>query len=181
MDKATLTLGDNRVVNFSQTLLIMTSNLGAAEMNGLYTGGIGIRPQQAIVTPEKIQNIALQAAKSKFTPEFMNRIDKTVVFNTLTEGDMETILNLELARVSVMLVESSTTNFYLTPEAKAKVFSEGYSKEYGARNMKRTIEKRVTIPMSRLLSSNQVTAGETVIISEVGAEEFEYSVEGRVE
>ena len=183
LDKASLTLGDNRVVNFSQTIIIMTSNLGAEEMSRVTQGkSIGYNPMlKEAYSETKKKEIAKNAAKRKFTPEFLNRIDHTIVFNTLTEENIWQILNLELAKVSTSLIQTSTTNFYLTPEAKAKVFSEGYSKEYGARNMKRTIEKRITIPMSRLLSSDQVKEGETVIIQEVGAEDFEYSVEGRVQ
>ena len=183
LDKASLTLGDNRVVNFSQTIIIMTSNLGAEEMSRVTQGkSIGYNPMlKEAYSETKKKEIAKNAAKRKFTPEFLNRIDHTIVFNTLTEENIWQILNLELAKVSTSLIQASTTNFYLTPEAKAKVFSEGYSKEYGARNMKRTIEKRITIPMSRLLSSDQVKEGETVIIQEVGTEDFEYSVEGRVQ
>jgi ATP-dependent Clp protease ATP-binding subunit ClpB len=177
LDKATLTLGDNRVVNFSQVIIVMTSNLGASEMNGLYQGGIGIKAQERKVTADKIKDVAVQTAKRKFTPEFMNRIDHMVVFNTLTEKDVDSILSMELGKVQTTIFGASHTFFYLTPEARDVIFKEGYSKEYGARNIKRAIEKRISIPLSRLLSSDQVKEGETIVISEVGAPEFEYSVE----
>ena len=91
LDKATLTLGDNRRVDFSKTVVIMTSNLGAREMSDMISGGIGFAPtqdDQAKADNEidtKIYRTALEAAKRKFSPEFMNRIDKVVVFRSLKE------------------------------------------------------------------------------------------------
>src|SRR5213593_1550636 len=86
LDKATLTLGDNRRVDLSQTVIFMTSNLGAGEMSNLVEGGMGFaqKPTEVDETfDEKINRTATEAARRKFTPEFMNRIDKTVVFKTL--------------------------------------------------------------------------------------------------
>ena len=85
LDKATLTLGDNRRVDLSQCIIIMTSNLGAGEMMNLVDGGFGFAPKVVEVDEsfdDKIQRTAVEAARRKFTPEFMNRIDKTVVFKT---------------------------------------------------------------------------------------------------
>ena len=87
---------------------------------------------------------------------------------------------MELGKVQKTIFEASHTFYYLTPEAREVILKEGYSKEYGARNLKRTIEKRVRIPLARLLASNQIAEGETVVISKVeGQEEFEYSVESK--
>src|SRR5512132_1232171 len=87
LDKATLTLGDNRRVDFSKTIVFMTSNLGAAEMSKLASGGIGFAPEPNNERTEevdrKIHRVAVDAAKRKFSPEFMNRIDKAVVFRSL--------------------------------------------------------------------------------------------------
>src|SRR5512140_3738922 len=88
LDKATLTLGDNRRVDLSQCIIIMTSNLGAGEMMNLVDGGFGFAPKVVEVDEsfdDKIQRTAVEAARRKFTPEFMNRIDKTVVFKTLRD------------------------------------------------------------------------------------------------
>src|SRR5205085_9188244 len=91
LDKATLTLGDNRRVDFSRTVVIMTSNLGAREMSEMISGGIGFAPnkgskaQEETEIDQKIYRTASEAAKRKFSPEFMNRIDKVVVFRTLKE------------------------------------------------------------------------------------------------
>ena len=88
LDKATLTLGDNRRVDLSQCIIILTSNLGASEMTDLVDGGLGFAPKVVEVDAsfdDKIQRTAVEAARRKFTPEFMNRIDKTVVFKTLRD------------------------------------------------------------------------------------------------
>ncbi|MFI5069748.1 MAG: AAA family ATPase, partial [Terriglobales bacterium] len=99
LDKATLTLGDNRRVDLSQCIIIMTSNLGACEMSSLVDGGLGFAPKPMLVDSsfdEKIDRTAVDAARRKFTPEFMNRIDKAVVFKTLRPEHLEQILDIEL-------------------------------------------------------------------------------------
>lgn len=177
LDKAELTLGTNQKVNFSQTIIILTSNLGVGEMNALYEGNIGYKPKEVNVDHSRLKEIAIGAAKSKFTPEFMNRMDHMVVFNTLTEEDVNKIMTLELIDTAVTLIESTGTVFRLEPSARAIILKEGYSKEYGARNMKRAIEKRISVPLSRLVSSGEAKSGNTINISDVGTENFEYSVE----
>lgn len=178
LDKAELTLGDNRKVNFSQTIILLTSNLGVGEMNALYKGGIGIKPNEVKVDGARLKDIAIGAAKRKFSPEFMNRMDHLVVFNTLTEDDIMHILAMEIASIRLTYIKAGHVEFRLEPGTRGVLFREGYSKEYGARNVKRTLEKRISIPLSRLISSNQVTAGDTVVVSEVGAPEFEFALEG---
>src|SRR5213079_2008821 len=91
LDKATLTLGDNRRVDFRNCMVIMTSNLGAREMSELISGGIGFAPGKGVKNPhdtevdQKIYRTAVEAARRKFSPEFMNRIDKVVVFRSLKD------------------------------------------------------------------------------------------------
>src|SRR6201989_2685011 len=105
LDKATLTLGDNRRVDFSRTIVIMTSNLGAREMSELISGGVGFAPAQGATnrvnsgTEDKICRTAVEAARRKFAPEFMNRIDTVVVFQSLSEDHLRQILDLELQAV----------------------------------------------------------------------------------
>src|SRR5438067_7210508 len=102
LDKATLTLGDNRRVDLSQCIIIMTSNLGAGEMSNLVEGGLGFAPKPNVVDDgldDKINRTAVEAARRKFTPEFMNRIDKVVVFKTLRSEHLEQILEIELGMV----------------------------------------------------------------------------------
>src|SRR5512132_1618532 len=117
LDKATLTLGDNRRVDFSRTVVIMTSNLGAREMSDMISGGIGFAPSKSDKAKEdneidtKIYRTALEAAKRKFSPEFMNRIDKVVVFRSLKEHHLGKILDIELTAVQDRITESAGTKF----------------------------------------------------------------------
>ena len=100
LDKATLTLGDNRRVDLSQTMIFMTSNLGGVEITELMTGGLGFATLQRAETKagldEKVENTASEAAQRKFAPEFMNRVDKVVVFHPLRSAQLEQIMEIEL-------------------------------------------------------------------------------------
>ena len=169
LDKATLTLGDNRRVNFSRTIVFMTSNLGASEMSRLASGGIGFAPQPRTERAEeidrKIYRVAVDAAKRKFSPEFMNRIDKVVVFRTLNRDQLHRILDLELAEVQRRIVATQQERpfaFQCTAEAKDFLLNEGMDPRYGARHLKRAIERHVVFPLSGLISTEQVQAGDTI-------------------
>ena len=133
LDKATLTLGDNRRVDFSKAVVIMTSNLGAREMSEMISGGIGFAPSKTGKAQEdneidtKIYRTALEAAKRKFSPEFMNRIDKVVVFRSLKEHHLRQILNIELKQVQDRITESAGTKFIFecTEPAREFLLKEG--------------------------------------------------------
>lgn len=181
MDKAKLTLGDNRVVDFSNTLIIMTSNLGSQQMATLAEGGMGFVTPTILsaVMDSQIDTIAKEAAKKKFTPEFFNRIDEVSVFHTLTEEQIEKVMDIELGELQQRLLLTSKIKFYfhVTRTAKNVLLSEGYDKKYGARHLKRSIETRILLPLSRLLASGQIKDQEAVIIRDKGQESFEFSVD----
>jgi ATP-dependent Clp protease ATP-binding subunit ClpA len=181
LDKATLTLGDNRVVNFQKVAIIMTSNLGGKEMSQLLTGGYGFKQWKpgVMVETDDVKNtsIAVEAAKKHFTPEFMNRIDHTVVFKTLTRPQIQQIMMIELGLIQSVMLEKALFVYQLTDAAKAKLMEEGYSVEYGARNLKRSIESRVRLPLARLVSSGQIAPGDAVVVDEVGDSQFEFSIQ----
>src|SRR5881296_3306672 len=128
LDKATLTLGDNRRVDFSKCMVIMTSNLGAREMSELISGGIGFAPGKGAKDPndtevdQKIYRTAVEAARRKFSPEFMNRIDKVVVFRSLKEHHLRQILDLELQAVQDRIMASAGTKFIFHCSEAAKDF-----------------------------------------------------------
>src|SRR5262247_541588 len=114
LDKATLTLGDNRKVDFSRCMIFLTSNLGAKEMSELITGSIGFAPARGKGmldddVDQKLYRTASEAAKRKFSPEFMNRIDKVVVFRSLKEHHLQQILDLELQAVQDRIMQSAGT------------------------------------------------------------------------
>ncbi|MBV9242982.1 MAG: ATP-dependent Clp protease ATP-binding subunit [Acidobacteria bacterium] len=172
LDKATLTLGDNRRVDFSRTVVIMTSNLGAREMSEMISGGIGFAPtktDQAKADNEidsKIYRTALEAAKRKFSPEFMNRIDKVVVFRSLKEHHLRQILDIELKSVQDRITESAGTKFIFecTDGAKEFLLGEGIDLKYGARHLKRSIERFLVYPLSNLVATEQVETGDLVTV-----------------
>ena len=172
LDKATLTLGDNRRVDFSRTVVIMTSNLGAREMSDMISGGIGFAPTKAGKPQEdseidtKIYRTALEAAKRKFSPEFMNRIDKVVVFRSLKEHHLRKILDIELIAVQDRITESAGTKFIFecTDEAKEFLLGEGIDLKYGARHLKRSIERFLVYPLSNLVATQQVETGDFVTV-----------------
>jgi ATP-dependent Clp protease ATP-binding subunit ClpB len=172
LDKATLTLGDNRRVDFSKTMLVMTSNLGAREMSELISGGIGFAPKKEGKHPQdsevdqKIYRTAVEAARKKFSPEFMNRIDKVVVFRSLKEHHLMQILELELASVQDRIMKSAGTKFVFMCSDSAKDFllEEGIDFKYGARHLKRAIERFMVYPLSNLVATEQVGLGDLVYV-----------------
>ncbi len=172
LDKATLTLGDNRRVDFSKTVVVLTSNLGAREMSEMISGGIGFatpknqKNQNDDEIDTKIYRTALEAARRKFSPEFMNRIDKVVVFRSLKEHHLRQILSIELNSVQKRITDSAGTKFVFQCTDKAKEFllKEGIDFKYGARHLKRSIERFLVYPLSNLVATEQVKAGDVVMV-----------------
>jgi ATP-dependent Clp protease ATP-binding subunit ClpA len=176
LDKATLTLDDNRRVDLSQTMIFMTSNLGGGEITELMTGGMGFAPSvPADSKPrldEKVEKTAAEAAKRKFAPEFMNRIDKTIVFHPLRSEQLEQILEIELGMVQQHVLETAKGRFLfrVMPAARQFLLREGADLKYGARHLKRAIERHVVYPLARLLATEQVSLGDMVSIDWDGSE-----------
>ncbi len=169
LDKATLTLGDNRRVDFSRSIIVLTSNLGTKEMSELISGGIGFAPQQGqedSVLDQKIYRTALDAARRKFSPEFMNRIDKVVVFRSLREEHLHRILDIELQQVQDRILKSSAPKFVFTctDAAKQLLLEEGTDYKYGARHLKRSIERFLVFPLSNLIATEQIEIGDLVVV-----------------
>ena len=168
LDKATLTLGDNRRVDLSLCIIIMTSNLGAGEMTNLVEGGMGFaqKPKKVDATLDnKIDRTAVEAARRKFTPEFMNRIDKTVVFKTLRDEHLAQILDIELGMVQQRVLMAAGTNqfvFNCTSAVKEYLLKEGTDPRYGARHLKRAIERNLVFPLANLVATGQVRLGDFV-------------------
>ncbi len=179
LDKATLTLGDNRRVDFSKAIVIMTSNLGAREMSEMISGGIGFAPTKTGKESEdneidtKIYRTALEAAKRKFSPEFMNRIDKVVVFRSLKEHHLRQILQIELKDVQNRITDSAGTKFIFecTDEAKEFLLREGIDLKYGARHLKRSIERFLVYSLSNLVATQQIETGDLVTVDYDEAED----------
>jgi ATP-dependent Clp protease ATP-binding subunit ClpB len=174
LDKATLTLGDNRRVDLSQTVIFMTSNLGGGEITELMEGGMGfIQPKDKPVAglDEKVERTAVEAARRKFSPEFMNRLDKVVVFHPLQRTQLEEVLEIELGQVQQRVLETARGQFLfrVTSAAREFLLQEGTDQRYGARHLKRAIERHIVYPLANLLATEQVKVGDLVRIDWDGA------------
>ena len=181
LDRATLTLGDNRVVDFSRTIIIMTSNLGAHEMSDVVSGGLGFAPSRSVDGDRlnrAVQRAGLEAARRRFSPEFMNRIDKSIVFQSLTQSDLRRILDLELQMVQTRLLGAKGVRFRFqcTDEVKAFLVTEGSDAKYGARHLKRAIERHLVLPLSTIVATEQLNPGDMVHVElDEGSDELLFS------
>jgi ATP-dependent Clp protease ATP-binding subunit ClpB len=169
LDKATLTLGDNRRVDLSQTIIFLTSNLGGGEITEMMGGGMGfIQPKDKPVTDlnQKLERTAVEAARRNFAPEFMNRLDKVVVFHPLKREELDEVLELELGQVQKRVLDSTTRPFLfrITNEGRSFLLQEGTDQRHGARHLKRAIERYLVCPLSRLLATAQVHQGDVLLI-----------------
>jgi ATP-dependent Clp protease ATP-binding subunit ClpB len=184
LDKATLTLGDNRRVDLSQTMIFLTSNLGGGEITELMTGGMGfVQPNDKLEDKldVKVERTAQEAAKKKFSPEFMNRLDKVVVFHPLREEQLEQILEIELGMVQQRVLDAGRGQFLfrVTPPARRFLLQEGTDLKYGARHLKRAIEKFVVYPLANLLATEQIRFGDLLVVDwEGGSEHLTFQKEG---
>jgi ATP-dependent Clp protease ATP-binding subunit ClpA len=175
LDKGTLTLGDNRKVDFSRALIFMTSNLGAAEMTSLMSPKLGFNcVRQASQDAEcrtdeklnaKVARTGVDAARRKFTPEFINRLDKIVVFRPLGESELRKILDIELNMVQQRIFNASPDRafiFHVTEGGKTYLLREGIDMKYGARHLKRAIERLLVQPLSNLIATDQIRTGDWI-------------------
>src|SRR5712691_8872649 len=169
LDKATLTLGDNRRVDLSQTVIFLTSNLGGSQIADLMHGGMGfIQPKDKATAglDEKVERTAVEAARRKFSPEVMNRLDKVVVFHPLKHSELDEVLEIELRQVQQRVLDSTTRPFLfrITSEGREFLLEEGTDHRYGARHLKRAIERNVVCALSRLLATGQLHQGDVLLI-----------------
>src|SRR5258707_10628118 len=176
LDKATLTLGDNRRVDLSQTVIFLTSNLGSGQIADLVQGGMGfVQPSDRPTTAlhEKVERTAVEAARRKISPEFMNRLDKVVVFHPLKREELDEVLEIELINVQKRVLDTATRpfQFRITEEGRAFLLQEGTDQRYGARHLKRAIERYVVYPIARLLATAQVHEGDVLVIDRHAADQ----------
>ena len=168
LDKGTLTLGDNRRVDFSQSIIFMTSNLGAAEMSALAEPRLGFQVAcsgdgaSTAKMNGKITTTGIAAARRRFTPEFMNRLDHIVVFRSLGTPELRRIVDIELDIVQQRIGAAAQGNpfsIHVMGNAKEFLLSEGTDVRYGARPLKRAIERLLVHPLSNLMATGQIRRG----------------------
>jgi ATP-dependent Clp protease ATP-binding subunit ClpB len=174
LDKATLTLGDNRKVDFSAAMVFLTSNLGAAEMTSLLNPRLGFHAPSVDETgcdaklSARVSGAGIAAARRKFTPEFINRLDNIVVFQSLGKEELRRIVDIELAIVQQRIQAASANKTFLvnvTDTAREFLLVEGTDFRYGARHLKRAIERLLVQPLSNLIASGQIHRGDCIRVS----------------
>jgi len=181
LDKGELTTGTNEPVDFKPTIHIMTSNVGAGELATLAgDAGLGFQPAGKEISQQEMEDVALSAARRKFMPEFLNRINKIVVYNTLQPEDVKQILSLELQKLQdrVTLRSNQLFTINVSPSAFRQLLKEGYNKKDNARYLQRTVEQYVSEPISSLLATGQILPRDTVIVDYVDGENWSYYAQG---
>src|SRR4029077_12882262 len=175
LDKATLTLGDNRKVDFSRAMIFMTSNWAPAERGNLMSPKLGFgagaaRAKMSTGTVEegmgeKLARSGVEAARRKFTPEFINRLHKIVTFQPLGSEQLRKVLDIELNLVQQRIFNTSADRafvFTLSESSKVHLLEQGTDLKYGARHVQRAIERLLVQPMSNLIATDQVRGGDWI-------------------
>ena len=155
LDKGSISLGTNEQVDLSQTVIIMTSNAGFSNRKD----DLGFLPP-SLLDSEETKRIGLEAAKRKFSVEFINRLDAVVAFNVLSKQQIATILKLELGKLQIeVFAKCGTVLFSVTRAAQKVLLEEGYDSKYNARHIKRVINQRLRLPLARIVGQVQSTEG----------------------
>jgi ATP-dependent Clp protease ATP-binding subunit ClpC len=174
LEDGRLTDAQGRTVDFKNTVLIMTSNLGTADLR---KAAIGFQKTSEALTYEKMKDKVNEALKQHFRPEFLNRIDEVIVFHELTPEEVTRIVDLMIKRVRDQL-EGQGLHLELTDGAKILLAKKGYDPTLGARPLRRAIQRMVEDPMSERILWKEFRAGETIIVDADGEEIVFRSIEG---
>ncbi|MBO7562311.1 MAG: ATP-dependent Clp protease ATP-binding subunit [Bacteroidales bacterium] len=160
LDEGRLTDSNGRNIDFRNTILILTSNIGTKELKD-FGQGVGYATQTKLDVVSKNKSIIDKALKNHFSPEFLNRLDEQILFNPLTKEDIEKIIDIELKGL-YSRVEQIGFKLKITPAAKKYVAEEGYDPQYGARPLKRAIQKLIEDPVSEAIISKKIDPGQTI-------------------
>jgi ATP-dependent Clp protease ATP-binding subunit ClpA/ActR/RegA family two-component response regulator len=171
LDKGILRLGDNTTVDFEKSLIFFTSNLGAREMMKEISPNIGFQsatPKSQTDLTTRLESIALGAVRKRFSPEFVNRIDAVVTYNPLDADAIEIILEHDLRALQDHVNLRLGDRYFsieITQGAKQFLLSKGISREYGARELKRTIHRQLTQPLATMVARGEILPGAQVSVS----------------
>jgi ATP-dependent Clp protease ATP-binding subunit ClpA len=176
LDKATLRLGDNSSVNFERSLIFLTSNLGAKSIQRANKPDFGFEamlPLKPFEDRAKLQSIGLAAVRHKFSPEFVNRIDSVITYKPLDRAACEVILDQILANFARLIhnrLGMRAFRLQCTVAGRSQLLDLGTSLEYGARELKRTVQRNFIQPVAALVAQGQVPPGTSVILDAKGGE-----------
>ncbi|MDQ6724936.1 MAG: ATP-dependent Clp protease ATP-binding subunit, partial [Actinomycetota bacterium] len=174
LEDGRLTDAQGRTVDFKNTVIIMTSNLGTADLR---KASIGFQKSSEAVTYEKMKEKVAEALKAHFRPEFLNRIDDTIVFHELTRAEVTQIVDLMSKRLKDQLASQGLT-MELTDAAKLLLADKGYDPTLGARPLRRALQRMVEDKMSERILWKEFRAGETIIVDAEEGEIVFRSIEG---
>jgi ATP-dependent Clp protease ATP-binding subunit ClpB len=158
LDDGRLTDSHGRTVNFKNTIVIMTSNIGSVHITA------GQKKDY-----DKVKTEVLAEMKQHFRPEFLNRVDETVVFHSLTEADVKAIADIQIARFAQRLTDLRIM-LEVNDEARAHIARVGYDEAYGARPLKRVIQREIETPVSKMMISGKLAEGQKLRIGVVEGE-----------
>jgi ATP-dependent Clp protease ATP-binding subunit ClpB len=156
LDDGRLTDGQGHIVDFKNTVIIMTSNIGSERI-------LEFSGKTDTAAYDLMKEAVLTEMRHHFRPEFLNRVDEIVVFHSLTEAELKKILDIQLQRLRGRLADRNI-KIELTPEAATHLAREGYDPVYGARPLKRAIQKELETPIGRRLLAGEIHDGEKVIV-----------------
>src|SRR5579862_454400 len=172
LDKAALRLGDNTSVNFERTLIFLTSNLGAAAMRKELNPDFGFEGMLGQGSSANLDRIGVRSVKKKFSPEFVNRIDAIITYRPLDAASIDLILDQQLAALNRHLRDRLAERAFdleISPEARRFLLANGTSREYGARELKRTILRQLTQPLAAMVESTRIPPGSLIRATHDGA------------
>jgi ATP-dependent Clp protease ATP-binding subunit ClpA len=174
LDKAALKLGDNTTVNFERSLIFLTSNLGAREMMEQLDGGYGFGGAAPAAAPRKLHAISLHAVRRRFSPEFINRVDRTITYAPLGRRAFDAILDLQLEAIEAHIAQRLGARAFrleMTAEAREFLLNAGTSARYGARELKRVIHRHVMQQLAELVLRDATVPGGAVKIEKARGRE----------
>ena len=162
LDDGRLTDGQGRTVDFKNTVIIMTSNVGSAIIHDATPIGFSVN-QKGKSGVEEVRKRLLDALRQTFRPEFLNRVDDIIVFNPLSKEHLSVIIDLQLKRLENQLADRGL-KIEVTSAAKEVVMNDGYDPSYGARPMRRSIQRLIQDPLSLRLLAGEFLSGETIVV-----------------
>jgi len=178
LDKATLRLGDNTTVNFERTLIFLTSNLGARAMRKEIRPDFGFEtllPPQRRDVAKKLESIGKNAVRRKFSPEFINRIDAVITYLPLDQVSLAAIVDQQIAdlqrHIEVRLMDRAF-ELEVSDNTRRFILEKGTSEEYGARELKRTILRKLTQPLAAMVTDGKIGPGNVVHADPAGDGEW---------
>jgi ATP-dependent Clp protease ATP-binding subunit ClpB len=182
LDKGVLTLGNSTTVDFSKTIVVMTSNLGSNNIAKLLSGSqLGFHntgEHELEELDQLIYKTSMNAVRKLFSPEFVGRIDRTIVFRPLDEDALRKIVDLELEDVQDRIIESDRIILFdVSKRGKEYLLKAGIDDREGARNLKKVINREFTAKISSLIATNQLTSGDQLLVDkEDGEKELSFYI-----